>query len=514
MRELQTSDDMRALEELAVESLQVTRQELTERAGQAVCDAIFERWPNFAATSFRALVLCGPGNNGADGFVVARLLQQRGWEVSVIIYGDPARDFGSNTQIAYDAWCSVGTEQSAEKEADPATYDLAIDAIFGAGFHGDLDFIPVVCRGRRIGARYAPLVSIDMPSGIDMDTGATGGKGFATYADLTVTFHRPKLGHYLGYGSVFCGESVVKDIGLTPWDPLDEPDLTNCFLIGAPENIAKSEDKEHKFSYGHALVLAGPQGKGGAGRLAARGALRIGAGVVTLLCPSKALAENAAHLNAIMLETCETAKDLILLMADDRVKAVCLGPGLGVNDSTRDLVKAALKTGRPLVLDADALTAFQPKPQILFKLLHPKVCLTPHMGEFASLFPDLARWMKEDDPDLATDKVSAVKHAAANVGCTILLKGADTVIADDQRLTALNAAVYDRAVPWLATAGAGDVLAGFITGLMARGWSPFEAAKAAAWLHVECARSFGPGLIAEDLSDELPKVLRNLPNSL
>ncbi len=267
--------------------------------------------------------------------------------------------------------------------------------------------------------------------------------------------------------------------------------------------LAKSPDA-HKYSHGHALVLTGGPGKTGAARLAARGALRIGAGLVTLGCPHPALFEVAAQTTAIMCRPLDGAPGLAETLVDPRFNALCLGPGLGLGPDTQALVLAALKAKRATVLDADALTRFQRTPQLLFDALHAACLLTPHDGEFTRVFPDLAE-------DLATKaRANAVRAAAARAGCSVLLKGAETIIADETgRLCVVNS-TSDAAAPWLATAGAGDVLAGFATGLMARGMPAFKAAGSAAWLHAACARRFGPGLIAEDLAETLPRVFADL----
>ena len=296
----------------------------------------------------------------------------------------------------------------------------------------------------------------------------------------------------------------------------------------------------HKYSHGHALILSGPSGRGGAARLSARGALRIGAGVVTVGCPPGAIAEHAARLDAVMLRGVADAGALDGALEDGRITALCLGPGLGtgareaglvgvalgipVPGSTRDLSSGGGEGGRggpgsspgrgksrrALVLDADALTILSQHPD-LFAALHDGCVLTPHAGEFARLFPDIAEKLAAPaTKGPAYSKVDATREAAKRAGCVVLYKGPDTVIADPSGRCAINSAHYDRAAPWLATAGSGDVLAGFITGLLARGFSPFDAACTGAWLHVECALSFGPGLIAEDLPEELPKVFRAL----
>ncbi|MEO0937031.1 MAG: NAD(P)H-hydrate dehydratase [Pseudomonadota bacterium] len=266
----------------------------------------------------------------------------------------------------------------------------------------------------------------------------------------------------------------------------------------------------HKFDHGHALVLSGGPGRTGAARLAARGALRVGAGLVTLGVPPAAQLEVASQITAIMLARVRDAVALNRLLEDDRINALCIGPGLGLSEESQSLVEAGLKSGRPCVLDADALTLIA-RSAPLFSALHPGCVLTPHGGEFTRLFPDIAEILSAaPHAGPAFSKVDATRAAAARAGCTVLFKGPDTVIADPSGVAAIHAAAYDRAAPWLATAGAGDVLAGFIAGLMARCFAPSAAAQAAAWLHVECARAFGPGLIAEDLPEMVPLVLRSL----
>jgi hydroxyethylthiazole kinase-like uncharacterized protein yjeF len=262
----------------------------------------------------------------------------------------------------------------------------------------------------------------------------------------------------------------------------------------------------HKYTHGHVLVMSGGAGKSGAARLAARGALRIGAGLVTLGVPTEAFAECAAQVTAIMLRQIEGATSFTEVMQDPRINALCIGPGFGITNGHCALVKATLRAERPTVLDADALNLLATAPS-LRALLHSACVLTPHSGEFARLFPDLAETIK---PDSSESKISATKRAAHRIGCVVLLKGVHTVIAHPDGQVCEHLADADRAVPWLATAGAGDVLAGFVAGLMARGVEPMAAATHAAWLHVECARVFGPGLVAEDLPEMLPQVFRSL----
>lgn len=310
-------------------------------------------------------------------------------------------------------------------------------------------------------------------------------------------------------------------------------------LVPVVARLAKQQN-QHKYDHGHALILSGAQGAGGAARLAARGALRIGAGLVTLACPPEALVENAARLDAVMLRPVADGGALADVLADRRITALCLGPGLGTGPREAGLLASALglpvpgltrdlapsgapagpggpgsgpgqgRQGQPAVLDADALTILSDNRD-LFAALHQGCVLTPHGGEFARLFPDIAARLAEPaTTGPAYSKIDATREAAARAGCVVLFKGPDTVIADPSGRCAIHAAAYDRAAPWLATAGSGDVLAGFIAGLLARGFAPFDAACTAAWLHVECARHFGPGLIAEDLPEQLPAVFRAL----
>ena len=524
MAELLTSAQMRAVEAAAIAGGEVTGLELMERAGRGVVEAVFAEWPELAAAPHRAVVLCGPGNNGGDGFVVARLLKDWGWEVEVCLYGDADR-LPPDAKVNFRRW-SAGGETRAVKalgghrdafiaEADP---DLWIDAFFGTGLTRGLPeavtevFEAICCERNRTGNR---LVAVDILSGLCSDSGRMLTR-LPLRADLTVSFHAAKLGHYLDEGPDWSGRTVVTDIGLgdDTGDWRDGVDMrVRSADGGGLRDLLGKTDSGHKYAYGHALILAGGPGRGGAARLAARGALRIGAGLVTVGCPPEALAENAARLDAIMLRPIHDADALGRVLEDRRINALCLGPGLGVGEDCRSLVATAVASGRALVLDADALTSFAEAPEALFEPLgsHRAAVLTPHGGEFARLFPDIAERLKAPATrGPAYSKVDATRAAAARAGCVVLFKGPDTVIAAPDGRCRVNAAVCDRAAPWLATAGAGDVLAGFIAGLMARGFDPLVAAETAAWLHVACARSFGPGLIAEDLPEELPNLFRSL----
>ena len=530
MTELLTSAQMRAIEAAAIASGAVTGLALMERAGRGVVEAIFAEWPDLRAGSFRAAVLCGPGNNGGDGFVVARLLKEWGWEVEVFLHGDPER-MPADARVNYGRWVEMGEVRplSALRGGDASLAafgpGVVVDALFGTGLSRLLDDQLVdiqekVSLGWDARGAIPRWVAVDVPSGLCADSGRS--LGCRLPCDLTVTFHARKRGHVLAEGPHFCGVVRVVDIGL---DGAEGGDVVE---IAAP-GLGLGKGFGHKFLYGHAFVLGGASGRGGAARLAARGALRMGAGLVTVGCPGEALVENAARLDAVMLRVVEEGADLARVLEDGRIRALCLGPGLGTGAREAGLVAAALGIGdhvassgegvaggsgsgpgRGLVLDADALTILA-RDGDLFGALHGACVLTPHGGEFARLFPDIAeRLATPAVAGPAYSKVDATHEAAVRAGCVILFKGADTVIAAPDGRCAVHAAAYDRAAPWLATAGAGDVLAGFIAGLMARGYSPFDAACAGAWLHVECARDFGPGLIAEDLPDILPNVFRRL----
>ena len=547
MTELLTSAQMRAIEAAAIASGEVTGLELMERAGRGVVEAVLEEWPELAEGPQRAVVLCGPGNNGGDGFVVARLLKERGWKVEVFLYGTPEK-MPPDARVNYERWLGMGEVLPLDDQA--ALFDrmmpfvgqkargqmprkplLVVDALFGIGLKRSigedsqsLAMVGVELDDLRFEAGPIPrIVSVDVPSGLCADSGRllrTGDEDqrfpewevdddprfVAFMSDLTVTFHAPKRGHFVAEGPRMCGKLAVVDIGLPPvrrrLDIVETVDGTGARSLG--------KYRGHKFRHGHALILSGLSGRGGAARLSARGALRIGAGLVTLGCPSEAIPENAARLDAVMLRPLADGAALGDALTDQRITALCLGPALGTGAREADVLRLALGAGRALVLDADALTLLA-RDAALFGALPEDAVLTPHAGEFARLFPDIAEKLAAPATrGPAYSKVDATREAAKRAGCVVLYKGADTVIAAPDGRCAINSAHYDREAPWLATAGSGDVLAGFIAGLLARDFKPFDAACTAAWLHVECARSFGPGLIAEDLPDELPKVFRAL----
>lgn len=555
MMELLTSAQMRAIEAAAIASGGVSGLELMERAGKGVVEAIFEEWPELALAATgrtgalprapgylgqdegrRAVVLCGPGNNGGDGFVVARLLKELGWEVMVFLYGDPER-MPPDARVNYERWLGMGDVRPWPRSDDdpripytPWSADLIVDALFGTGLTRPIPFgeanvgIMLPKWDLRDEPGRPKIVAVDVPSGLCADSGRILDDSDSLWADLTVTFHKAKVGHYLNAGQAQSGRIKIVSIGLemgVPRSPFERlrhlPSGTSrpVKLVTAPifERMDKSDGfgrETHKYSHGHALILCGPAGRGGAARLAARGALRIGAGVVTVGSPPDAMAENAARLDAIMLREVAEAGALAVVLEDTRINALCLGPGMGTGPREVALLAGALRSGRAMVLDADALTILARERQV-FAALQDRCVLTPHAGEFARLFPDIAEKLAAPATrGPAYSKVDAAREAATRAGCVVLFKGPDTVIAAPDGECVLNSAHYDRAAPWLATAGSGDVLAGFIAGLLARGFDPFDAACTGAWLHVESALEFGPGLIAEDLPEQLPAVFRRV----
>lgn len=464
---------------------------LMENAGRAVADLVARRDP----PGSRVVVVAGPGNNGGDGFVTARHLSERGYRVTVALVG-------SHEKLKGDAAAAAARWSGPTIAADPAALagaHVVVDALFGAGLDRPVEGLPKAMIEAMLAARDAgaAVVAVDLPSGVNGTTGAV--MGVAVRADDSVTFFRGKPGHWLLPGRLRCGRLHVVDIGIPasvlatirPRAVLNGPAVWGAKL---PSPAAAG----HKYGRGHAVVVSGGASTTGAARLSARAALRAGAGLVTLASPSDALAVNAATNLAVMVRAVDGAAALSAFLADERFNAVALGPGLGVGQDTRDLVLAALAGRRAVVLDADALTSFADDPVALFAAIaaHPAggVVLTPHEGEFARLFG------RFDEVRNAGSKLLRAHAGARLAHAVVLLKGADTVIADLDGRTAINA----NAPPDLATAGAGDVLTGLVTGLSAQGMTAFDAAAAAAWLHAEAARVVGTGLIAEDLSEAMP----------
>lgn len=455
---------------------------LMANAGSAIADAIIERWqPQPTA------ILCGPGNNGGDGFVVARLLQAADWPVRIGLLGEKRALMG-DAKLHAENW-DGSVEKLSPKLLEGAT--LVVDAVFGAGLtrppEGD-----ALATLQAIGERIC--VAVDMPSGVHGDSGEVF--GFAPEARLTVTFFRKKTGHLLLPGRHLCGELVVADIGIpdnvlteiAPMQAENEPGLWQSALPGLAAD-------DHKYRRGYA-VIGGSLDMPGAAILAAAGARRAGAGMVTMAVPKEAAAVYRLGVTGGVIRLVRDTATFTEVIEDPRVNAVLIGPGHGVTVATRERALAVLRLGLPVVLDADAITVLSDNRDLFFSTLNGPCVMTPHEGEFAVMF------------DHTGDKLSRARAAAAESGAVILLKGADTVIAAPDGRAVINA----NAPPTLATAGAGDVLSGIITALLARGMAPFEAAAAGAWLHGAAAAAFGPGLIAEDIPEMLPKILKQIEN--
>ena len=462
-------------------------------AGQAVAEAAMD-----LAEEGAILIVAGSGNNGGDGFVAAAELAARGREVSVILLCE--RDsLQGDAASAARGWKYPVLPFNPQAIGRPA---LIIDALFGAGLNRSVKGEPHDMI-EAINANGAPVLAVDLPSGINGTTGAV--MGIAIRATETVTFFRRKPAHLLLPGRMHCGRVRVAEIGIDA-GVLEEirPQTFENVPPTWQESFPVPRIDGHKYARGHVLVVSGGIAATGAARMSARGALRAGAGLVTLASPREALAVNAAALTAVMVRPIDTIVEFAELMSDKRLNACVIGPGGGVGEHIRDFVHTALSAKRGLVLDADALTSFADAPDRLFEAIKAsddhQVVLTPHEGEFPRLFSALSN----THPNRS--KLERVRDAAQRSGAVVLLKGPDSVVASpDGRAT-----IAENAPPWLATAGAGDVLAGMIAGLLAQGVPAYEAASIGVWMHGEGAREAGPGLIAEDLPEVLPAVFRRL----
>ncbi|MDO5706519.1 MAG: NAD(P)H-hydrate dehydratase [Paracoccus sp. (in: a-proteobacteria)] len=512
--EILTTAQMREVESAAIASGAVTGLDLMAHAGVGAARIIHARYPKARTV----LILCGPGNNGGDGYVVARYLREAGLIVRVLA-ATRANLLPPDARTMAESWQAIGpvapmtVDNVRSRDFRP---DIVVDAVFGTGLtrppEGEIAAVLEETTYLHAGVwgKHTPvIVALDGPSGLDLDTGRalSGGQPFMgashiPLAHLTITFHSMKPGHLLEDGPEYCGEVKVVDIGLSGRSAMAR--------VVAPESHEIQKPSGNKYDHGHVLVLAGGPLHAGAARLAARAALRVGAGLVTLCPPDLAVPPSPP--DALMLRPIDSAAALAESLRDDRIRAICAGPGLGV-DRARDLLPAILATKRATVLDADMLTALAEQPRALFPRLDTHVVLTPHSGEFARLFPEQAIRLREDR---RYSKLDAVRDAARLSGAIVLLKGPDTVIAAPADMSLIvkpyREVAIHRAddVPWLATAGAGDVLAGMIAGLMARRARPFDAAMRAVWLHAAAARRFGPGLIADDLPDQIPGVFRDM----
>jgi hydroxyethylthiazole kinase-like uncharacterized protein yjeF len=465
--------------------------DLMLNAAHAVMDVVLARFGSAA----RIAILCGPGNNGGDGYALAALLHARGLRPDVFNLGDPRR--GSDAERARGMWRGAVEPLGAFQ---PRSHDLVVDALFGAGLaralEGEAERAAFATRDAGI-----PVLSVDLPSGLNGDTGETQGVGFR--ADVTVTFFRKKPGHLLFPGRGICGELIVSDIGIRPratvgmvWKTFENGP---CLWRHASPNPSW---QTHKYARGAVGVVSGDATHTGAARLAALAAERAGAGAVTLLGPHDAMPVLAGHLTSAMISRCDDGADLRAFLASGKTSALVLGPAGGVGARLWDLFEASTEYGgaaasrlQGLVLDADMLTVMAENPQPAFARLAacpvPAV-LTPHDGEFARLFGSLR----------GLPKLERARRAAEMSGAVVLLKGADTVVAAPDGRAAINT----NGTPALATAGSGDVLAGVIAAHLAQGMPAWEAACAGAWLHGEAGRIAGEGAGAVGIAEMLRSV--------
>ncbi|QGM96194.1 bifunctional ADP-dependent NAD(P)H-hydrate dehydratase/NAD(P)H-hydrate epimerase [Methylocystis parvus] len=499
--EILTTDQMARADRLTIES-GVPGIELMESAGVAlarVTTRILQR-----TSGRRVLALCGPGNNGGDGYVAARLLKAQRYKVKVASLVPPDQLRGDAARAAA-GW--AGTLLPAQ-ECDFDGVDLVIDALFGTGLARDLD-LPAQTLVNRLNQwrreTKQSVVSVDIPSGVDGTTGAI--RGAAVEADETVTFFRVKTGHLLLPGRTRCGQLTCAHIGIRS-TTLESMQVKT--FVNAPDlwlsALPRPKVDGHKYTRGHALVVSGGASFTGAARLSASAALRAGAGLVTLASPSDALLVNASALTSVMVRPADGAGGLAAVLADERKNAVAIGPGLGVSEESCRQVEVSLTPQayrRAAVLDADALTSFESDPFRLWRATRAApgpVVMTPHAGEFARLF-------SECNSDRALrSKLDRARDAARVSGAIVLYKGPDTVVAAPDG----RASIQATASPWLATAGSGDVLTGIVAGLLAQRMDGFLAASCAVWMHTRAAELFGPGLIADDIIATLPRVWREL----
>jgi NAD(P)H-hydrate epimerase len=454
---------------------------LMENAGRGAAQEVMLRW-----SARRVTVLCGPGNNGGDGIVAAQHLADAGWNVRIALLGSREN---LKDAARYHAGKWPGTMEALTPAAIESA-ELIIDAVFGAGLSRPLQGTAKETLAAAAAQRI-PIVAVDIPSGVKGDTGENLG---AVASVLTVTCFRKKPGHLLFPGRALCGELVVTDIG-TPVEVLEQI-APNTFENDPGlwlADLPRLHQGDNKYTRGHALI-AGGYPMTGAARMAARAAARVGAGLTTIAVPQIALPIYAAALTSIMVKPLASPADFDALLSDPRFTGFLIGPGAGVGEATRARTLALLATHRATLIDADAITSFPDEQTALMHAISGPCVMTPHEGEFKRLF------------DPTGDKLTRVRRAAARSAAVIVLKGTDTVIAAPDGRAIINA----NAPPTLATAGSGDVLSGIVLGLLTQGMDHFLAAAAGVWVHGAAAAEFGPGLLAEDLPDLLPGVLRRL----
>lgn len=490
MLELLTADEMLRAEQITIDS-GTPSLTLMENAGLAVAEEVVRRFPRGS----KVTICCGKGNNGGDGFVCARILRERGFQIRLGLLCKPEELKAEPKEMAR-RW------DEAIEPLVPSMLEgteVVVDGIMGSGLKGPVNGV-VADIIQSVNDKKLPVVAIDMPTGIEMTHGSVQGIAFEAVA--TVTFFRKKTGQVLLPGKRYCGDVRVADIGFSPKVLADIAPQT---FVNEPDfwlrYYPRMKPEGHKYDRGHAVVVSGPMESTGASRLGAATALRIGAGLVSLATSKAAFYINAAQLTSVMVSVFDGPASLgEILTNDPRQNAVLIGPGAGLSQESCDNVAAVLSSEATVIIDAEGMTTFEENPQDLFGMIQSRnapTIITPHQGEFDRIFPELGN---------AESKLEQAKRAAEISGAVVIFKGPITIISAPDRLSA----VMGNAPPWLATAGTGDVLAGMITGLCAQGMSPFDAAAAAVWMHAELARAFGPGLISEDMPDLLPALLQRL----
>ncbi len=493
---LLTVEEMRRAESVAI-AAGISSEKLMMAAGEAVFQEITRRWSPRPVS-----VLCGPGNNGGDGFVVARLLSTAGWPVRLGFWGNQA---SLPPEAARQAQLWTGPVETLSPQL-VAGAELIVDALFGIGLNRRID--NGLANILAVISPKIPVIAVDIPSGVGGDDGLVQGaagniaeiltQGLAVKAEVTVTFCRGKPGHYLWPGCALSGEVVVADIGIA--DDIIQKIAPNI-AINDPalwqEQLPRLLENTHKYQRGYAVITAGGT-MTGAARLAARAAMRSGAGIVAVACPPETASLYSLALETAVIKPVVTTGDFTKIITDKRVGAILVGPGNGVSQETEDRCLAALSTGHPVIIDADGITALSKNKKPFKNNKINNLLMTPHEGEFAQFFGPM--------PEAKGSKLARARLAARQSGAIVLLKGPDTVVAHPDGRVVINT----NGLPDLATAGSGDVLAGTILGLVAQGMPLFSAACVAIYLQGAAARIYGPGLIASDLPDLLPQVLKNL----
>lgn len=496
LKPLYDSAGMRAVDRWAIEEQGVPSLELMEAAGKAVAEAVAEFSPQGPIR-----VVCGKGNNGGDGFVVARLLRGMGFEVEALLLW-PAEELRGDAAVNFERCGGELLEGDPAKRLEGS--GALVDAIFGTGFEG-APREPIAGVIRAINACAAPVVACDVPSGVDASSG--GAEGEAVWADLTVTFHSAKIGQRVAPGKWHGGELRIAPIGIPPSAPVQAAagEIGVAVLGLAPRRGPQST----KFSSGQVTIAGGSRGLTGAVRMASLAAIRAGAGYATVAVPSDLELVFELAQPEVMSVGCPGGDGCLVPVSEkavlrtfERAAAGVFGPGLGRDPGSLELARAVVaKIDAPLVIDADGLNAFAGRLDALATRRAPTI-LTPHAGE-------LGRLLERDSEEIDAHRLASAREAAEAAAAIVVLKGEDTIVTDGSRI-AVNAI----SAPALATAGSGDVLSGVIAALLARGLDPFAAACAAVVAHARAGQDAAArvgaaeSVIATDVIDSVPLGLR------